>query len=193
LSGAPGTNYNAFGTGCTFRDGRPGSTLTSAGSLAQWRARMNADANSLQGAFTVDVTGHLPAGSPAINAGTTVSEVTSDIDGQARQAPYDIGADEYGQTQSAGTRVNGSQPMIRGVQGAASAAPAQSALPLSGVAGATAVTSLVTRPASTSGPGSRRSSAAAGRVAPVRVSIQPPIMRAWIRFNRWLDTLKREP
>jgi len=38
---------------------------------------------------------HLKAGSPAINAGTTVTEVTDDLDGHARVVPYDIGCYEY--------------------------------------------------------------------------------------------------
>ena len=185
LSGSPGTNYNGFGTGCTFRDGRPGSTLTSAGSLAQWRTRTGADANSLQGAFAVDATGHLPAGSTAINAGTTVTQVTDDIDGQARQAPYDIGADEYGQTQSAPTRANGSQPMIRGALGAAATSVSQAASPTA--------TAVPTKPAATSGQGAKPGSvSAAGRVAPVRASIRPPIVLAWIKFNNWLETLQRQ-
>src|SRR5690606_27656004 len=79
LSGSPGRNWNGFATGCVFRDSRPGSGF-SQGSLAQWRSALNADANSKQANYTVDATGRLPAGSPAINAGTTVAEVADDID-----------------------------------------------------------------------------------------------------------------
>ena len=146
---------------------------------------MSSDANSFQGNFTVDATGHLPAGSAAINAGTTVSQVTNDIDGQARQAPYDIGADEYGQTQSGPTRANGSQPMIRGALGASATSVSQAASPTA--------SSVTTTPAATSGQGAKPGSASAvGRVAPVRASIRPPIVLAWIKFNSWLETLKRQ-
>ena len=189
LSGSPGTNYNGYGTGCTFRDGRPGSTLTSAGTLGQWRTRMGTDANSLQGTFVVDATGHIPADSPARNAGTTVNEVTNDIDVQVRQAPYDIGADEYAQTQGASIRANGSQPMIRGALGAGSAA-VQSAPASASAAGLRATGQVSTV---TTGQGTAAgNSAPRHSVAPVQVRIKPPLMLAWIKFNRWLEALKRE-
>src|SRR5690606_11581964 len=76
-----------------FRDSRPGSTLSN-GSLAQWRSAMNADANSTSATFSVSATGHLPAGSPAIDRGQALAEVPDDIDGQLRGSSYDIGADE---------------------------------------------------------------------------------------------------
>ncbi|WP_440224162.1 right-handed parallel beta-helix repeat-containing protein [Dokdonella sp. MW10] len=95
LQGSPGTNFNGFqDAGCRFHDARPGSSISSGGTLAQWRTQNGVDANSIVGTFSVDATGHLPAGSAAINAGTTVPEVTDDIDRQGRAAPYDIGADE---------------------------------------------------------------------------------------------------
>ena len=93
LSGAIDSNYNGFQGSCTFRDSRPGSTLSN-GSLAQWRSAMNADANSLAATFSVSATGHLPAGSPAIDRGQALAEVPDDIDGQVRGSSYDIGADE---------------------------------------------------------------------------------------------------
>ena len=96
LSGASGSNYNGFrATGnCVFADNRPGSPLASGGTLAQWRAHANADLDSLVAAFSVDASGHLPAGSPAIDAGTGVASVSDDIDREPRSAPYDLGADE---------------------------------------------------------------------------------------------------
>jgi hypothetical protein len=38
LSGSPGTDWNGYNNGCTFRDSRPGSGISGAVSLAQWRA-----------------------------------------------------------------------------------------------------------------------------------------------------------
>ena len=64
-----------------------------------------------------DRDGHLPAGSPAIDAGTVLAEVTDDIDGQARRA-HDLGADEVGggsppppTSPPSGRRSTGSQPL----------------------------------------------------------------------------------
>jgi len=100
LAGSTGMNFNGFlNAGCTFRDARPGSSIPSGGTLAQWRTQTAGDANSILAAFSVDATGHIPAGSPAINAGTVVAEVTDDIDRQPRVAPYDIGADEVAPNQ----------------------------------------------------------------------------------------------
>jgi hypothetical protein len=94
LEGSLNSDYNGFTAGCRFRDSRPGSNLPD-GSLAQWRSTTGADANSLAASFAVSNTGHLPAGSPAIDRGVALSNVFDDIDGQARPARYDIGADEY--------------------------------------------------------------------------------------------------
>ena len=94
LSGSPGSDYNGFQAGCRFRDGRPGSNLAN-GTLAQWRAATNSDSHSITGNFAVDATGHLPAGSPAINRGIALAQVSDDIDGGVRGAAYDIGADEF--------------------------------------------------------------------------------------------------
>ncbi|MBL8257095.1 MAG: right-handed parallel beta-helix repeat-containing protein, partial [Pseudoxanthomonas mexicana] len=128
LAGSPNSNWNGFGNGCVFRDGRPGSTVT-AGTLAQWRSGTGADANSKQAAFSVDATGRLPAGSPAIDSGTTLAAVTDDIDRQTRVAPYDLGADEYGGQSAAPIRVNGVQPLIpvRGSTASSTAVTAGSA------------------------------------------------------------------
>jgi hypothetical protein len=97
LAGASGTNFNAFTAAngsCRFTDQRPGSPIGASGTLAQWRSHSGGDANSLQGAYSVDATGHLPANSPLIDAGTPVSGVVDDIDGEARGSQPDIGADE---------------------------------------------------------------------------------------------------
>lgn len=97
LIGNPGTDYNAFhdsAGACTYIDARPGSPLDEGGTLAQWRVALNADSHSFETALAVDGTGHLPAGSAAIDTGQTLAQVTDDIDGQARAGAYDIGADE---------------------------------------------------------------------------------------------------
>jgi len=68
--------------------------------LAQWRG-YGYDLNSIIATpdqLFVNPAGgdyHLKAGSPAINAGTTLADVTDDLEGRARVAPYDIGCYEY--------------------------------------------------------------------------------------------------
>nr|WP_255492259.1 right-handed parallel beta-helix repeat-containing protein [Luteimonas sp. MC1825] len=95
LSGSANSNYNGFhNANCTFRDSRPGSGLATAGTLGQWRSATGQDANSKLAAFSVSATGHLPAGSPAIGAGTPLAQVLNDIDKDIRGATYDIGADQ---------------------------------------------------------------------------------------------------
>ena len=108
LQGSPGTDYNWYHdtTGaCRFFDNRPGSTLADGGTLAQWRSSLGSDAHSGSGAVTVTADGHLPAGSPAIDQGVTLAQVGDDMDGQARQAPVDIGADEYAAASTDADRV----------------------------------------------------------------------------------------
>lgn len=46
---------------------------------------------------------HLTSGSPAINAGVTLSSVPTDFDGNARTSPWDIGAYEYGSSSTVST------------------------------------------------------------------------------------------
>ncbi len=104
LDGKPDLDHNAYfdrSGSCRFADNRPGTpdgirnnNGTRGGNLALWRSVENADLQSIETILSVDATGHLPAGSAAIDAGTIVSAVTDDIDRQARYAPYDIGADE---------------------------------------------------------------------------------------------------
>lgn len=97
LAGNPGSDYNGFrdnaGT-CEFADARPGSPIDDGGTLAQWRAAVSADANSLAAAFAVDANCRLPVASPAIDRGETLAWVVDDIDRDARIGAYDIGADE---------------------------------------------------------------------------------------------------
>ncbi|MGA9421289.1 MAG: right-handed parallel beta-helix repeat-containing protein [Rhodanobacteraceae bacterium] len=99
LDGNPNTDWNGYynSTGsCNFVDGRPGSPLSGGATMPQWQSFEATDMSSLETAFAVDSTGHLPAGSPAIDAGTVLSQVVDDRDRGARVAPYDIGADEFG-------------------------------------------------------------------------------------------------
>jgi Right handed beta helix region/Dockerin type I domain len=97
LNGSTNSNYNAFhntaGT-CSFSDGRP-TPGTFNGNLAGWRTRTSGEANSIETALTLTADGHLQSGSPAINIGQTIAQVTDDFDKQIRSAPFDIGADEF--------------------------------------------------------------------------------------------------
>lgn len=101
LTGNPGTNYNWYdnSTGvCNFFDTRPESALGNGGTLAQWHAQQNADANSRDGIVSIALDGRLVPASAAIDAGVTLSDVTDDIDRELRSAPNDIGADELDMT-----------------------------------------------------------------------------------------------
>src|SRR5690606_10733945 len=131
-------------------------------------------------------TGRLPAGSPAINAGTTLAEVADDIDRQPRSVPYDLGADEVVSTQPppAPIRRRGSQPLTRGGASAAiqpaaaatgrmlSAAPVRSTPPAGADAGV-AVDAVAGQ--------------AAAAAVPARsgVRIAPPALELWSRLRSW--------
>src|SRR5690606_30975643 len=132
LSGSTGSDYNGFqNANCKFHDGRPGSGLEDNGTLAQWRSAANGDAHSVLASFSVNATGHLPAGSRAIDAGIALAQVSDDIDGEARLAKYDIGADEYGgqQTPSDPAPMNGAMPLLPPKGGnVAPSAPSQGAV-----------------------------------------------------------------
>ncbi len=93
----PNTDFNLFTNSngaCVFRDARPGSPISAGGTLAQWRSYESADLHSIYAPAGIDASGHLLAGSAAIDAGTTLTQVTDDFDKQQRYPPYDIGADE---------------------------------------------------------------------------------------------------
>lgn len=97
LDGSPNTDWNGYydaDGSCRFVDGRPTSLLVIGGGLARWQRHTGTDAHSIETPFAVDATGHLPDHSPAIKKGTSLDQVTDDIDRQRRVAPYDIGADE---------------------------------------------------------------------------------------------------
>ena len=97
LNGAPGMNFQGFHNSagsCRFVDGRPGSSLNDGGTLAQWRATTNADAQSVETLIALSANGRIVAGSAAINAGMALAEVSDDIDQQLRVGTPDLGADE---------------------------------------------------------------------------------------------------
>ena len=181
LSGSPNSNYNGFSGSCTFRDTRPGSNLSN-GSLAQWRSTTGSDANSLAAAFSVSSTGHLPAGSPAIDRGVVLSQVLDDIDGEPRGTRYDIGADERITASTSPVPRNGARPLLPPSGGALSttaggaARIAVAASPGSGVA----VVPDAPRPV---GAGERAP-------APAQVRIAPPVQLAWLRVQGWLGMMR---
>ncbi|MGA9422938.1 MAG: right-handed parallel beta-helix repeat-containing protein [Rhodanobacteraceae bacterium] len=110
LDGSPGTDWNGYYNSvgrCNFVDFRLPHPLVIGGSFAQWQRHSGVDAHSVETAFSVDDTGHLPDGSPAIDKGIALEQVTDDIDRQRRVAPYDIGADEKVETPAA-TKVDSS-------------------------------------------------------------------------------------
>lgn len=103
LSGSANSDFNAFHdtTGsCQFVDSRPGSAIAEAGFFSRWRAASGGDANSISVPLAVEADGRLPAGSPAIDRGQTVAQITDDFEGHPRVAPYDIGAYEFASSAS---------------------------------------------------------------------------------------------
>ncbi len=96
LSGSPGSNFQWFddGSACSFFDGRPGSAIEDGGNLAAWRLQTGADTASIEAPVSLAADGRLLPTSAVIDRGTTLAEVTDDIDRESRSAPLDIGADE---------------------------------------------------------------------------------------------------
>ncbi|MEI6061269.1 MAG: right-handed parallel beta-helix repeat-containing protein, partial [Bacteroidota bacterium] len=90
-------NYNDY-----YVSGTPG-TLGYLGadvtSLASWQAATVKDANSISGdplfVSSTDLHLNTALSSPAKNAGYTLPSVTTDIDGDTRNNPPDMGADDY--------------------------------------------------------------------------------------------------
>jgi parallel beta-helix repeat protein len=173
LSGSPGTDWNGYGNGCTFRDGRPNSGVSGGVTLAQWRAARGTDANSKLAAYSVDANGRLPTNSPAINAGTTLAEVTDDIDRQARVAPFDLGADEVMTTSPTPVRRHGAQPLLPPGGSAAASQPAA----------AGQVARVVPSPVPAADGGADASAGGTANAPALRaqaVRISPPVYRAWV-------------
>jgi uncharacterized repeat protein (TIGR01451 family) len=73
-----------------------GSTGTFYATLALWQAATSQDANSISAdpTFVSATDLHVQAGSPVLAAGSTIAGITTDIDGETRDNPPDIGADE---------------------------------------------------------------------------------------------------
>ena len=99
LEGMPAMDYNLYyaaAGSCVFTDMRPGSEL-SQGTFAQWQAHIDGDAHSLPSDPQLTADGHLPSGSPAVDAGTCAAAPADDIDTDRRPggATCDIGADEF--------------------------------------------------------------------------------------------------
>jgi hypothetical protein len=175
LSGAINSNYNGFQGSCRFRDSRPGKNLSD-GTLAQWRSINSADANSLAATFSVDATGHLPAGSPAIDRGVALPQVIDDIDRQARPALYDIGADERASANPVLTPRQGQRPLLPGKPNVTSGVPGAPSAAVVAASGDVAPPAAVA-PAS--------KSPNAGGV----VKVMSPAQGAWRRFNAWLAAM----
>lgn len=105
LAGSANSDFNAFhdtAGACQFVDARPGSTLADGGTLEQWRAASGNELNSLLQPLVLETNARLPAGSPAIDRGQTIAQVSDDFEGHPRVGPYDIGADEFASSPSVG-------------------------------------------------------------------------------------------
>jgi hypothetical protein len=91
------SNYNCFyGTGAAYRVGY--SYWNNYWTLSDWRTATGLDSQSRQGepVFLGATDLHIdPFGSFVDSAGITLSEITTDIDGNLRAGVPDIGADEY--------------------------------------------------------------------------------------------------
>lgn len=91
---------------------------TNAANLAALQSLTGRDANSISAdpLFVSATNLHVQEGSPVLSAGTSLAAVTDDIDGETRQTPPDIGADEMftGPT-SASTSVSGRVVTAAGV------------------------------------------------------------------------------
>lgn len=98
------SNYNAFySSGANDGGFRSGSLAAGAGTdyvdLAAWQTAVADDANSQEGdpLFVNPLNDlHLEVISPVENDGIDIAGITIDIDGDLRQSPPEIGADEFG-------------------------------------------------------------------------------------------------
>ena len=95
-SGAANTVYSAINYNDYFSTGSVGFLGSDRPTLADWQTATGQDANSkaIDPLFVSATDLHLQAGSPMINMGTPIAGITTDIDGQPRDAMPDIGADE---------------------------------------------------------------------------------------------------
>jgi hypothetical protein len=96
LSGTVTLNHNRYyktGGEATFRDERGGTSITN---LSNWRGRIPSDSDSSEGNPQLDAANDyrpMP-GSPVVNAGVIVSDVTEDFYKTPRSGAYDLGAIE---------------------------------------------------------------------------------------------------
>jgi hypothetical protein len=90
-------DYNAvYGTGAAYNMG--GDLGTSYANLASWQGGMSRDLNSVEGkpGFISATNLHIQPHYSLLNGmGIDIAGITSDIDGDGRGSPPDIGADEY--------------------------------------------------------------------------------------------------
>jgi hypothetical protein len=95
-SAAANTVYTPIDFNDYFSTGSVGFLGGARATLADWQTATGQDANSkaVDPLFVSPTNLHLQAGSPMINMGTPIAAVTTDIDGQTRDAMPDIGADE---------------------------------------------------------------------------------------------------
>ena len=95
-SGAANTVYSSIDFNDYFSTGSLGFLGGARATIEEWRTATGQDANSkaVDPLFVSPTDLHLQAGSPMINMGTTIAGITTDIDGQTRDATPDIGADE---------------------------------------------------------------------------------------------------
>ncbi len=97
-SEAAASVYSSINFNDYFSTGSVGFLGGARATLAEWQTATGQDANSVavDPLFVSATDLHLQSGSPMINAGTPVVEVTTDIDGDPRSATTpDIGADEF--------------------------------------------------------------------------------------------------
>lgn len=98
--GTGGSNFNDLfaTTNPQSRVGTVGGTAgTHHATLASWQTATTQDANSLSvdPLFVSPTNLHIQSGSPVIGMGTAIAGITTDFDGQTRDATPDIGADEF--------------------------------------------------------------------------------------------------
>ncbi len=94
LTGTNVINYNLYQStlgAAIFDDGVTWPYMN----FSEWKSTMGLDAQSMETNPGLNTMYHLQAGSPAINAGTSVTGLTRDFDGNTRTNALDIGADEY--------------------------------------------------------------------------------------------------
>ena len=97
LSGTLQTTSNRYfhsGTSASFLDRRTGHDFI--GGLAAWKSHIASETGSSEGDPQLNASLHLKTGSPCIDAGSSLFNVSHDYDGNTRSSLMDIGADEFG-------------------------------------------------------------------------------------------------